>query len=312
MRRLRPLIVPEASGRIVTVAELKRLGVKRWRLYAGDTTRPLRGVVADASIDPFSFESRIAATRAILRKGQFLSRRTAAQLLELPTMARVEAPSYPIEVGAIRPDKAPRRDEIAGHQIRPGTLRRDAIGPLWLPHPADVWGLLAGVSGLDELVMVGDHLISGRSRREPALCDPAELEETVRRFRRSVGIAKLREALPMLRTGVESPSESLLRLIIVRAGFEEPQTSCPVPVRGRRLYADLGYPRWRIAIEFDGEYHFEGGSRQARLDNSRIEAMIDAEWRVLRATSIDLRDPGPFLARLARAIAKAEAELRSV
>src|SRR5690606_5843630 len=137
--------------------------------------------------DPSSFESRIAATRAILRTGQFLSRRTAAQLLELPTMARVEAPSYPIEVGAIRPDKAPRRDEIAGHQIRPGTLRRDAIGPLWLPHPADVWGLLAGVSSLDELVMVGDQLTSGRSRREPAPCDPAELEETVRRFRRSVG-----------------------------------------------------------------------------------------------------------------------------
>lgn len=99
----------------------------------------------------------------------------------------------------------------------------------------------------------------------------------------------LREALPLLRTGVESPAESRTRLLIVGAGLPEPQTSCPVVVRGRTLWADLGYPEWKIAIEYDGEYHFTGGVNRARWDNERIEAMIDAGWRVLRVTALDLQ-----------------------
>ncbi len=68
MRRLRPLIVPEASGRIVTVAELKRLGVKRWRLYAGDTAmqmvreaweRPIRRLLRAEAIPDDYFEGAL-------------------------------------------------------------------------------------------------------------------------------------------------------------------------------------------------------------------------------------------------------------
>lgn len=304
MRRLQPLRFPGGPGArttVATTAELKRAGVKPWRLYAGDTVRPLRGVRAEQGVDPHDFESQVAAVRVLLHEGQFISRRTAARLLELPTMGRCQL----LDVAAVRPGRAPRRPEIRGHQIRPGVLRSEVSGPLWLPHPADVWGLLASVSGLDELVMVGDHLISGRSRYSSALCVAAELQETVGRFSRSLGIRGLRQALPLLRTGVESPAESLLRLIIVRAGFSEPRTSCPVQVAGRVLFADLGYPELRIVIEYDGKYHFEGGVERARFDNERIESMIDAGWRVLRVTALDLRTPEAFLRRLAEAVARA-------
>lgn len=300
------MIVPTASGNIVPTAQLMNLGVRRWRLYAGDTTRPLRGVVAAPGVDPASFESRVAAARVIMRDGSFFSRRTAAQLLDLPTFRS----GSQLDVGSVRPNKPPSRPELRGHQIRAGVLREEVAGPLWLPHPADVWGLLAGVSALPELVMLGDHLISGRVRHAPPLCRIEELEDTVRRFHNSVGITRLRSALPLLRTGVESPAESLLRLKIIEAGFEEPQTCCPVEVAAGTRYADLGYPELKIAIEFDGAYHFAGGAAQARFDNERIEAMIDAGWRVLRVTAIDLRDPRRFLQRLANAIASATARLR--
>jgi very-short-patch-repair endonuclease len=78
-----------------------------------------------------------------------------------------------------------------------------------------------------------------------------------------------------------------------------------VRTSARTYYADLGYPRWRIAIEYDGAYHFDGDPGRARFDNDRIEAMIDANWRVLRLTAHDLRDPSQFLKRLDVAINKA-------
>ncbi|MBN9612801.1 MAG: hypothetical protein J0H64_04975 [Actinobacteria bacterium] len=106
----------------------------------------------------------------------------------------------------------------------------------------------------------------------------------------------------MLRSPVDSPPETLLRLLIVDAGLPEPMVNCPVRVGGRVLHADLGYPQLKIAIEYEGGYHFDGGHTQARRDVHRWEAMHDAKWRVLRVTALDLQDPRAFLARLAAAI----------
>lgn len=259
--------------------------------------RPIRGVIAAPGLDPAATDTLLAAVRAILAEGHFLSRRTAAHELGIPVRA-----SGAIEVGAVRPRKPRRRAEIVGHQLRPGVLRELPQGPLWLPHPADAWGLLAAVGDIGELVAAGDFLISGKSRCAAPACSLEELEETALRFQGLRGIDQLKRALPLLRTGVESPAESELRLVIVRAGLPTPQTSCAVETQGRVLYADLGYPDLRIAIEYDGAYHFDGGVHRARLDNERIEAMIDAGWRVLRVTALDLRDPRKFLQRLVAAI----------
>lgn len=306
MRRLQPLRVPDARGQVVTSAELKRLGVQPWRLYAPDLSRPLRGVIAAEGIDPHAFDTRVVAIRAIMDEGHFLSRRTAARVLRIPTRFGSEV----LEVGAVHPRKPRRRAQLRGHQVRPRALRSLPVGPLWLPHPADAWGLLAAVCDVEDLVVAGDHLISGPSRHERPVCDAAELAETVERFSSSTGIGRLRAALPLLRTGVESPSESRTRYLIVAAGLPEPQTCCPVPVSGRTLYGDLGYPELRIAIEYEGEYHFTGGAARARRDNERFETMRDAGWRVLKLTALDLRTPQPFLARLARAMHEAQGRLR--
>lgn len=84
-----------------------------------------------------------------------------------------------------------------------------------------------------------------------------------------------------------------------------------MPTAGRELHADLGYPRLRIAIDYEGAYHFENGTEQARRDVERYEAMVAAGWRVLRVTALDLRDPSSFLKRLADAIAEASSALFS-
>lgn len=290
------------SGALATVRSLRSAGVARSRLSRSDVDRPLRGVVRlGAGLPQPDFTVRVSALRLLLRDGQFISRRTAAMLLGVPLRGGEEV----LDVGAIRPTRPPTRPEIRGHQLGDGVLLSVPTDQSRLPNPADVWALLGAVASLEELVIAGDYLVSGASRWDEPLVSFGELEHAVTRFAGCAGVVGLTRALPLIRTGVESPAETVTRLLIARAGLAEPQTHCPVRVDGRTLYADLGYPQWRIAIEYEGAYHFESGVDQARRDNERFEAMRAAGWRVLRVTALDLRDPRAFLARLAKAIAEA-------
>lgn len=290
------------AGELATVQSLRLAGVSQSRLSRTDVHRPLRGVVrlgGDQSQSDFA--EKVAALRVLLREGHFISRWTAAVLLGMPVTGGTEF----LDVGAIRPRRPPSRPEIRGHQLGAGVLLDVPSKPLLLPHPADVWASLGAVATVDELVIAGDYLISGQSRWDEPMVSREELAAAIGRFAGCSGVTKLTKAIPQLRTGVESPAESKTRVLIVRSGLPEPRTSCPVAVRGRTLYADLGYPQWRIAIEYEGAYHFANGVEQARRDNDRAEAMRDAGWRVLRVTALDLRDPRDFLTRLAAAIVEA-------
>lgn len=297
MRPLAPLQTAPFSNSVARVGDLIAAGTPVGRLYASDKSRALYGVVAAPGVEPHTFDMRLAGARILLRRGAFISRRTAARLYRLP----VDASDQTIDLGAVRPAKPPQRKEFKTHQVRPGALIGVPGAPLWLPHPADVWGLLAAVTSLEELVIAGDCIVSGPSRRERALASLDDLKCASERHAGGSGAALLRQALPLVRCGVESPAETRLRLLIVSAGLPEPQTSCPVATEARLFHADLGYPGLKIAIEYEGEYHFTGVD-QARWDLRRYEAMQDAGWIVLRATALDLRDPRRFLARLADAL----------
>lgn len=309
MRRLSPINAPGLTAAVVRVSDLSAAGVKRWRRYASDLDVPIRGTRAGPAVDGTTWEARAAGLQLLLSAGQFVSRRSAAQLLEIPVPWVPMGPddSARLEVGAVRPRRPPEARPVVGHQVQPGVLSEVPTAPDWLPHPADVWGLMAAVVGVDDLIIAGDHLISKvRKRRSPG-CTLERLADTVERFKGCPGIGRLREALPQIRSGVASPPETQVRLFVVRAGLPEPMTNCPVETPGRILHADLGYPHWRIAIEYDGAYHFENGADQAKFDHDRRERMRDAGWYVLTLTSHDLRDPQPFLARLARNIDRARA-----
>lgn len=303
MRKLRPLTAPGVTGSLARPRDLRAAGVPHWRLYASDQARALYGVVTAPGVDPDAIETKIAAARFLLRDGMFLSRHTAGQLLGLP----VDADAVPLSIGAVRPVKPPVRREFVTHQVRRDALLSLPSAPLWLPHPSDVWALLGAVSTVEQLVMVGDCIVSGTERSAPPLATIDELHLAAQRHAGGTGCVRLREALPLIREGVESPAETRLRLLLAGAGFPEPVVSCPVDTLARRFHADLGYPDLKIAIEYEGEYHFSGGVEQARWDLRRYESMQDAGWVVLRVTAIDLRDPRYLFQRLAAAIKAASA-----
>ena len=186
---------------------------------------------------------------------------------------------------------------------------------LQLPSAADIWCQLAAVLELDDLVVAGDSIITGKlkissgGRRGRPRASPESLALVIERHRGSTGTGKRDTALALLRSPVDSPQETRLRLLIRASEFPEPVTGCPVPVVGRVLHADLGYPDLKIAIEYQGAYHFGDPVRQGRWDNRRVELMREARWRVLLVTAYDLAHPWEFLRRLENAIAEAAAEM---
>ncbi len=296
------------EGVALSAAELRAAGVSASRMRAKDLQRSARGVVMlpSRSNDTSTLEYRCRTLLPILNEHQIFSRRTAAQLWGLPSP---EPPAGRVEIGSPHPSRAPRRPEVSGHRFRAGSVEVTRLRGLPAPTPEDTWCLLGGVVTWSDLVVVGDALVSGGRNtggsRSPPLATPESLADAAGRYRGTSGSSRLRHALRYLRAGVDSPAETRLRLIIVLAGLPEPLVSCPVDVGVRVLHADLGYPDLRLAIEYEGRYHFIGGEERARFDVERIELMQSAGWRVLRATARDLRDPDGFCKRLHIARARA-------
>lgn len=309
MSHRKPIVAPPESYR---VAELRKAGVPRNRMYAKDIRRFGHGLVLhpDSTLDTARYEDFCRAIGQTLGPEYFVSRRSAAILFGIPCP---EPPGRRVEVGSFSPLRAPRRSQVLGHRVRSGVLEWSETAGLVLPSPADVWCQLAAVLSLRKLVVAGDHLLTGKllvgsgGRRQPPLTTVEQLQRAVDRHRGSNGSPLRVRAVSLLRRPVDSPAESELRLVIIEAGFPEPVVNCPVPVDGRVLHADLGYPELKIAIEYEGAYHF-GSPAQGRRDARRRERMYEAGWQVLRVMVEDLHDPREFLRRLAKAIREAVAK----
>ena len=120
---------------------------------------------------------------------------------------------------------------------------------------------------------------------------------------RQRGVRRARTVLQLADDGAESPGESRLRFIALRAGFPVPQTQVRVPTSDGIFWADVGWPEVRVLAEYDGvaKYTAAGPASEAVTAERRREVLIEREgWRVARATSADTRRPEPFLAHLAR------------
>ncbi|MCM0674478.1 hypothetical protein NCC78_07230 [Micromonospora phytophila] len=100
--------------------------------------------------------------------------------------------------------------------------------------------------------------------------------------------------------GGQSPPESQLRVRLVLAGLPRPVTQHPVRLpTGLVLRPDLAWPRFRVAVEYDGHWHT--GPEQLHLDRRRLNQLIGAGWLVLHVTSRRLHHDFPAVLREIRA-----------
>ena len=114
----------------------------------------------------------------------------------------------------------------------------------------------------------------------------AEVKEIAVRHRGVRGIRQLFRVLESHDPGAQSPKETWLRMLVVRAGFPRPRTQIAVrsSVSGRQYFLDLGWEELRLALEYDGDHHRTERSQFAR-DIVRLEELAASGWTVLRVAA---------------------------
>ena len=117
------------------------------------------------------------------------------------------------------------------------------------------------------------------------------------RYKGRRGIRKAHKALSLVDAGAESPRETWLGLLLIRAGFPPPQTQVPVYDEYGQLVAvlDMGWEQIKLAVEYDGDHH-RTDRRQFNKDIRRAETLTDLGWIDVRVTAEDTE--GGVIARV--------------
>jgi hypothetical protein len=116
-------------------------------------------------------------------------------------------------------------------------------------------------------------------------------------------VERVRRAVALVDPRAESPPESWVRVALVRAGLPEPIPQFEVVLPHRVRYRlDLAWPERRLAVEYEGAYHFD--DVQIVRDDGRLQELATAGWRVIRVSAADLRDLDGLVERVRTALTK--------
>jgi very-short-patch-repair endonuclease len=114
----------------------------------------------------------------------------------------------------------------------------------------------------------------------------SDVADLARWHRRARGLRQLEKALELMDAGAESPKETWLRLLIIRAGFPRPRTQIPVlSPDGRRWYfLDMGWEDIKLAAEYDGDHHRSDPVVFA-YDIRRLDDLRERGWTIIRVAA---------------------------
>lgn len=106
-----------------------------------------------------------------------------------------------------------------------------------------------------------------------------DVAELARRHRHTPGLRQLAVALDLVDGGSQSPRETRLRLLLIKAGFPRPQTQIPVlgPDGYPKYFLDMGWEDIKLAVEYDGDQH-RTSRPQFVWDAERLEYIIGVGW----------------------------------
>ncbi|BBZ41060.1 endonuclease domain-containing protein [Mycobacterium conspicuum] len=113
-----------------------------------------------------------------------------------------------------------------------------------------------------------------------------DIADVATRHRGARGLRKLDRALQLVDAGSQSPKESWLRLLLIRAGLPRPTTQIPVDAGHQMYYLDMGWPDLMVAVEYDGEHHRKDRWHY-RKDIRRSEELARLGWIVIRVVASD-------------------------
>jgi hypothetical protein len=257
-------------------------GLTRRRSRAQDLASPCHGVRIPAATEV----TLLVKARALaLATGAIVSHLTAAVLWGFPLPLGFDR--HPVVHLTCQPDvRAVRRRDVVGHQSVLAPEEITVGRHLACTSPLRTWFDLAGVLTVDELVIAGDFLF----RRRDPLSTPAALDTYLVTKAGRPGYRKALQARALIRADTDSPKETELRLLLVRAGLPEPAINMPMfdETGGWIQDPDMSYEDYKIAIQYDGGHH--SSPAQRRSDIFRDEEARGLGWLVVVLTQWDL-DP---------------------
>lgn len=156
----------------------------------------------------------------------------------------------------------------------------------------------------DKAVVLLDALMNATRLKPNSVLAIADASPGVR------GVRQLRAAMKLADGGAESPRETRVRLLLTGAGLPAPETQIEffddygdVVIR-----IDMGWRRWKVAVEYDGVQHWADG-RQRAWDIERIAMLESMGWVVVRVSADMLRRPDVIIARVTAKLRAAGCQL---
>ena len=251
-----------------TLAQAAQAGVSATALQSAPWRRVFRGVWAHIDLED-TRDNRLAAARLVIPVYGALCKLTAAWIYQADVRREED---LDVHVGF------PEGKRI---RSRPGlVVSQETL------QPRDIW-MIDGVAVTSPVRTAYDCLRLLRGRERLVVADAlTRLEVTsveelrgyfaTQRRMRNLRIAE--RLLDDIEPKSESPMETRLRLVIVEGGLPRPVAQWEVKnAAGVVLWRlDLAYPVERIAIEYDGAWHW----KQRRDDDRRRAALRALGWDV--------------------------------
>ncbi|MFD0687206.1 hypothetical protein [Actinomadura fibrosa] len=272
------------------------MGNLTWKRSADGSIVPVAPGTYFVPVKGASLASRAALLSRLLPAEAVVARSTAAWIWGLDVLPPgVDQADWDVELitpAAPAHGPAPITPETvrlpAGHVRQEGDIRLTSLPRTaldcarWLPR-------IAAVAATDQFLRRGVL--------------PDELTAMAREIPGYRGNRKLRETLRLADRGAASPGESWTRTTIVTAGFPRPCTQIAVMgPRGQPLYVDLGYPEYRVGLEYDGERHHTGARNRAHDERRRRWLAREMDWEIIPVTKDFLPRPAPYLEALLTAL----------
>jgi hypothetical protein len=272
-----------------TCQEAADAGVSLRRLRHGALSSPSRGIRVpghDSVSGPGTGPCLPEVVRPFTRVTEFsaASHATAFTFWQFPGFLPGQQDP---DIHISRPDTMaiPRRTGVIGHVGQFFDDEIVCVEGLLVTSRLRTWLDIARRMSAEELTVVADHLLRiPRPEFEDRTAPYAtreQLAEMLDRHKGTPGIRKARLALEMARVGADSAPETRLRLALQYEGLPEPELNMPTELRsGVVRQPDLGYPEYKVAVEYEGDGHSEPD--QIVRDIAREEDYSRAGWLPVR------------------------------
>ncbi|NYJ06476.1 DUF559 domain-containing protein [Petropleomorpha daqingensis] len=197
--------------------------------------------------------------------------------------------------------KGPRGVQVHRTDLRPDEIWTDDDGVRLTTVRRTAWDI-ATLDPLMTAVALIDGMLYDARKNHGELTEAVLLREFASR-RGQWGSRRAQFLLPLVDGRAMSPPESRVRVACHLGGLPHPIPQFEVHEFGVFLgQVDLAWPEAKLIVEYEGAYHFD--ELQIVEDDARYEALVAAGWRVIRLSSIDLRDLDAVVERIRAALAR--------